>query len=260
MTIRVDCPRVNVLGIGITATHLTEARDRILEAVRRGQHGYITVTNVHGVIEAQDDPVLRKVYNGAWMVTPDGMPMVWVGKMQGHRLISRVYGPDLMHEIFAASQDGSIRHFFYGGRDGVADELKMEMETRYPGVIICGTYTPPFRPLTDDEFGALADRVATAKPNLIWVGISTPKQDFFMAEMAGRLDCNLMLGVGAAFDFFTNRVSQAPRWIQRCGLEWLYRLVHEPRRLAGRYFRIVPRFVVKITAQFLGLIKPTLPP
>jgi len=258
MVNRCNAPRANVLGIGVSACNLPEATNLILEAIRRGEHGYITVTGVHGVMEAQRDPELRRIFNSAWMVTPDGMPMTWVGRLQGHKQMDRVYGPDLMLEIFRASQDGSVRHFFYGGVEGVAQQLERALTDRFPGAVVCGTYTPPFRPLNKEEEAALADMVRTAKPHIIWIGLSTPKQDRFMADHLGRLEANFMIGVGAAFDMHSGRMKQAPYWMQRNGLEWLFRLLQEPKRLWRRYVLNNPVFILKTIAQFLGVYRPRL--
>lgn len=246
-------PQANVLGVGVSAIHLSQAVELILTGIQNEEHGYITVTGVHGVMEAQSDPACRRIFNRAWMVTPDGMPMTWVGRLQGHRSMDRVYGPDLMLALFEATQDGSVRHFFYGGEEGVAERLKEKLTRRFPGVEVCGTYTPPFRPLTEDEEQRLEDLVINAAPQIIWIGLSTPKQERFMAAHMGRLSTNFMIGVGAAFDMHSGRKRQAPRWMQRGGLEWLFRLCQEPRRLWYRYVVYNPWFIAKIFMQFLGL-------
>jgi N-acetylglucosaminyldiphosphoundecaprenol N-acetyl-beta-D-mannosaminyltransferase len=182
------------------------------------------------------------------------MPLVWLGKHHvGGSWIERVYGPDLMLELFEATRDGGVRHFFYGGAPGVAEELKSRLEARFSGVNIVGTYSPPFRPLNAEEEGDLAAKVREAKPDLMWVGLSTPKQERFMAEYLPKLDVTVMLGVGAAFDFHSGRVRQAPRWIQRSGFEWFYRLCSQPRRLARRYLINNPLFLARIALQLSGL-------
>ncbi len=246
-------PRANVLGVGISILNLDTALAAIAEAVRERRKGYICVTGVHGVSEAQDDPAFRRILNGAFLNTPDGMPMVWMGKLAGFREIDRVYGPDLMLKVFQWSQSSGCRHFFYGGAPGVAEELKSRLEARFPGVSIVGTYCPPFRPLDDAEENALTAQVAAARPDMLWVGLSTPKQERFMAAYLSRLDTTLMVGVGAAFDFHAGRVKQAPRWMQRSGLEWFYRLCSEPRRLGKRYLRNNPLFIARASAQLIGL-------
>jgi N-acetylglucosaminyldiphosphoundecaprenol N-acetyl-beta-D-mannosaminyltransferase len=181
------------------------------------------------------------------------MPMSWVGRLQGVQDMDRVYGPDLMLSVCAATQDGSIRHFFYGGAPGVADELRTALSTRFPGILVCGTYTPPFRPLNFDEETELVGRLREAQPHICWVGLSTPKQERFMAAYLERLPTTVMVGVGAAFDIHSGRIRQAPLWMQRNGLEWLFRLTQEPRRLWKRYLLNNPLFVLRILAQFSGL-------
>src|ERR1700736_2192759 len=157
--------RVNVLGVGVSAINLSQATGLILEAVRQNRKGYVAVTGVHGVSEAQSDPEFRRILNAAFLNTPDGMPMSWVGRLQGAQDMDRVYGPDLMLRVCAATQDGSVRHFFYGGASGVADELRTALSARFPGISVCGTYTPPFRPLSSEEETELLGRLRQARPH-----------------------------------------------------------------------------------------------
>jgi N-acetylglucosaminyldiphosphoundecaprenol N-acetyl-beta-D-mannosaminyltransferase len=248
-------PRVNVLGVGISVLNRRLGVERVVEALQRRQRGYICVTGVHGVMESQDDERVRVIHNRALLVTPDGMPMVWMGRLGGHREMARVYGPDLMLDVCAVSGQHGFRHFFYGGANGVAEELRRCLTRRFPDLTVVGTYEPPFRALNADEERALIQQVETEAPDILWVGLSTPKQEKFMAEYLPKLKVTLMIGVGAAFDFHAGRVSQAPAWMQRSGLEWFYRLCREPRRLAKRYLRNNPRFVCLATAQLLGLRK-----
>jgi N-acetylglucosaminyldiphosphoundecaprenol N-acetyl-beta-D-mannosaminyltransferase len=243
----------NVLGVTVSGMNLEIATAAALQACRQRRKGYVCVTGVHGIMEAQDNPDFRRVLNGAWLNTTDGMPLVWLGKREVGAWVKRVYGPDLMLEIFEATRDGSVRHFFYGGAPGVADHLKEVMEQRFPGICVVGTFCPPFRPLNEEEERQLSGQVAAAKPDILWVGLSTPKQENFMANYLPKLDCTLMFGVGAAFDFHSGRVKQAPRWIQQSGFEWLYRLCTEPRRLWKRYCVNNPRFVSRILLQMAGI-------
>jgi len=247
--------RVNVLGVGISVLNLRTALDAIADAVRARRKGYICVTGVHGVMEAQADATLRHILNQAFLCTPDGMPMVWMGWLRGHREMSRVYGPDLMLEVCAWSEKNGCRHFFFGGAPGVAEQLRDNLTKRFPNLQVVGCYAPPFRPLNAEEEKQLQEMVHAAPPDILWVGLSTPKQEKFMAEFLLRLDVTLMIGVGAAFDFHSGRIQQAPRWMQRSGLEWFYRLCQEPGRLAKRYLRNNPLFVVKIAGQLCGLKK-----
>ena len=248
--------RVEVLGVGISALNLDSAKKTILERLKKREKGYICVTGVHGVIEAQDDSRFRKILNESFLTTPDGMPMVWVSWLKKHREVDRVYGPDLMLEMAEATQDGKFTHFLYGGRPGIAELLQKRLEERFPGIRIVGTYTPPFGPLSPEENRKLAESFAMLKPDMTWIGLSTPKQERFMAEYLPKLHTTVMCGVGAAFDFHSKVVKQAPRWIQRSGFEWLYRTIQEPRRLFLRYLRNNTRFLWRYVLSCLGLEPP----
>ena len=252
--------RVNVLGVGLSVLNLASARDEIAAATAGRRKGYICVTGVHGVMEAQADPEFRRILNEAFLCTPDGMPMVWVGRIRGHSDMRRVYGPDLMFEVCGWSEQSGCRHFFYGGAPGVAEALVEKLKARFPKLEVVGTFTPPFRALDAAEVKELQEKVRQARPDILWVGLSTPKQEKFMAEFLPKLETTLMIGVGAAFDFHSGRVRQAPRWMQRSGLEWFYRLCTEPRRLAKRYLTNNPVFTAKIIAQLCGLKKYPLDP
>jgi N-acetylglucosaminyldiphosphoundecaprenol N-acetyl-beta-D-mannosaminyltransferase len=247
--------RVNVLGVGISVLNLQTALDEIAAAIREKRKGYICVTGVHGVMEAQSDEAFRKILNNSFLCTPDGMPMVWMGKIHGHSEMRRVYGPDLMLDVCAWSENTGAKHFFFGGADDVADLLAKKLKAKFPKMEIAGTFTPPFRKLNLDEEKQFSETIRAARPDILWVGLSTPKQEKFMAEFLPKLDATLMIGVGAAFDFHSGRVRQAPRWMQRSGLEWFYRLCSEPRRLAKRYFKNNPLFALKIAGQLCGLKK-----
>lgn len=247
--------RVNVLGVGVSVLNPRLARAVLEDAVREHRRAYVCVSTVHCLIAAQEDPALRTIYNRSLLTTPDGMPLVWAGRLAGHREMARVYGPDLMLDTFRWSEETGHTHFLYGGAPGVVETLKERLTARFPGTRIVGTYTPPFRPLNGDEERELADRVGTTRPDFFWVGISSPKQDYFMAAHAGRLDAGVMIGVGAAFDFHSGRVAQAPRWIQRFGLEWFFRLCADPRRLWKRYATTNPRFLWLALCQATGLRK-----
>jgi N-acetylglucosaminyldiphosphoundecaprenol N-acetyl-beta-D-mannosaminyltransferase len=249
-----EIERVNVLGVGISVLDQDRAREFLFDAIRNGKRGYVTVTGVHGVSEAQNDPTLREIFNRALLVTPDGMPMVWMGKLQKHPTIQRVYGPDLMVSLCQHSEAEGFRHFLYGGVPGIADELRRHLEAHFPGLKIVGTYSPPFRRLNADEVRDLQTIVHATQPDFFWVGLSTPKQEHFMAQYMSILpEAKIFIGVGAAFDLLTGRVRQAPRWMQRSGLEWFFRWTQEPRRLTRRYLVNNPLFVARATAQLTGV-------
>ncbi|HEY2409158.1 MAG TPA: WecB/TagA/CpsF family glycosyltransferase [Polyangiaceae bacterium] len=244
---------MNVLGVGVDAIDMETAVARIVDASKSRSGEYVCVTGVHGVMEAQRDPKLREILNQSLVTTPDGMPMVWLGRLAGFRRMRRVYGPDLMLEICRASVADGQSHYLYGGNTGVANELADCLRERVPGIRIVGTFTPPFRPLTADEESRLSQELEALQPDFFWVGLSTPKQERFMARYKGRLPAKVMLGVGAAFDMHTGRTKQAPGWMQRAGLEWLFRLLQEPRRLFKRYAVNNPAFVWKVLQQKVGL-------
>lgn len=250
-----EIQKFNVLGVAMSAMNLDIATQAVLEACAARRKGYVCVTGVHGITEAQSDAAFRRILNNAFLNTCDGMPLVWEGRRAHGAWVNRVYGPDLMLRIMDATRDGKFTHYFYGGAPGVADQLKAAMEQRFPGVRIIGTHCPPFRALDEKECAALIADIAEKKPDLFWVGLSTPKQERFMAEFLPLLDTTVMLGVGAAFDFHTGRMKEAPRWMMRCGLQWLHRLCSDPRRLWRRYGVIVPMYLFRIFLQRTGLKK-----
>ena len=244
---------VNVLGTRIAPFNLetaVEQIDRWLSVEETGR--YVCVTGVHGVMEGLRDPEIRRVHNTADACVPDGMPMTWVGHVRGHHDMDRVYGPDLMLSVLALAAQKGYTSYFYGGNEGIADELKARMTEKFPGLRVVGTYCPPFRTLTEEERAHVITEVNRLAPDLLWVGLSTPKQEIFMEQFHHELNAKVMIGVGAAFDFHTGRVSQAPRWMMRSGLEWFYRLCTEPRRLAPRYLRNNPSFIWNILLQQTG--------
>jgi len=197
-------------------------------------------------MESQRDPELLDIHNRSGLTTPDGMPMVWAGRRAGLSGIERVYGPDLMLAVCERSVQEGWSHYFYGGKEGVAEQLAERLSTLFQGLKVVGTYSPPFRALTADESDEIVDMINTAAPDIVWVGLSTPKQEHWMAGHVDRLSASALLGVGAAFDIHAGLLPQAPAWMQRYGFEWFYRLVKEPRRLWRRYLRNNPAFVASI--------------
>jgi N-acetylglucosaminyldiphosphoundecaprenol N-acetyl-beta-D-mannosaminyltransferase len=244
-----EIPRANVLGVGVSAIDLDAAVDAFREALGAGRRSYVCVTSVHGVMEARRDATLRRVLNESLLSTPDGMPTVWVGRLQGFPSMRRVCGPDLMRAVCAASAREGYSHFFYGGKPGVAERLSAVLIEKFPGLRVVGTYCPPFGPLGDREESELSELVAMAKPDILWVGLSTPKQEHFMARHLGILDTQVMVGVGAAFDYLAGLISEPPKWVQNAGLQWTHRLLQEPTRLWRRYLVNNPLFVWQIALQ-----------
>ncbi len=238
--------RVDVLGVPVSAVDMEGAVAEVTRWIESGERHYVCVTGVHGVMESQRDPELKRIHAAAGLVTPDGMPMVWCAHRAGASHVERVYGPDLMLAVLDKAARHGWRSYFYGGAEGVPEKLAARLVKRFPGLQVVGTYSPPFRPLTDEEAGAVVARIEEARPDLVWVGLSTPKQERWMAAFRDRLSAPALFGVGAAFDIHAGLLPQAPRWMQRSGLEWLYRLYREPRRLWRRYLRNNPAFVAAI--------------
>jgi N-acetylglucosaminyldiphosphoundecaprenol N-acetyl-beta-D-mannosaminyltransferase len=241
----------HVLGVAVDAVNMEEALKQVSALLQSPRKGYVCVAGVHGVMEAQRDTQLMQIYSRSAMTIPDGMPLAWVGRMQGHKGMQRVAGPDLMIEIFRRSQFAHVTHFFYGGREGIANELRERLEQQFPWVRIVGAYTPPFRSLSDAEESEMIASIAVLKPDIIWVGIGCPKQEIFMARYLPYLETKLMFGVGAAFDFHTGRIRDCAGWIKQAGLQWLHRLLQDPKRLWWRYLRTIPAFLWCITLQMV---------
>ena len=255
LTLLRNPPRANVLGVGVHAINVDSAVSLVRQALDSGEKGYVCITGVHGVMEAQKEEAFRRLLNNSFLVMPDGMPTVWVGRFQGHRTMGRVFGPDLMLRICRESVAWGTRHFLYGGQEGVAMQLRDNLLRQIPGLHIVGAHTPPILPLSDIERQDFIDKVAAVQPDVIWVGLSTPKQEKLMAEMLPVLQTKLMFGVGAAFDVHTGRIKDSSDWIKRAGLQWAHRLLQEPRRLWKRYLVNNPKFLVAIASQLAGLRK-----
>lgn len=242
-----------VVGISVEALDMEHTLERIAIHLEERRKGYVCMAGVHGIMEAYRDPRLASVYAGSAMTVPDGMPTVWVGRWQGCKWMQRVAGPDLMLEVFRRKEFASCTHFLYGGKDGVAQELRERLMRRFPCVRIAGAYTPPFRDLNVTEEQALIALVRQLKPDIIWVGISTPRQERFMQRYLRQLDTTLMFGVGAAFDFHTGRLRDSPQWVKTIGMQWLHRLMQDPRRLWKRYLRNNSAFLWHIALQLTGV-------
>lgn len=246
-------PYVNILGVQVEPLDMERAVARVEDSLREQRKGYVCMIGVHGLMEAQRIPGLAAAYAGCLIAVPDGMPAVWVGRWQGHPEMKRVAGPDLMLEIFRRKEFAGYTHFLYGGKEGIADELAASFSRQFPWARIVGTYTPPYRDLLEQEEENLIAIVRDLKPDIIWVGIGAPRQEQFMSRILPRLETRLMFGVGAAFDYHTGRIQDCAEWIKQAGLQWLHRLVQDPRHLWWRYLRNNPAFLFHIALQLTGL-------
>ena len=239
-----DIPKREILGVPVAMTDYQGAVEALDAMVDSRERGYVCAVSVHSLTSALDDPEMRAVFRGATLVLPDGMPVVWAANLLGAGLEGRVYGPQLMLRYSERCAERGHRVWLYGGRDqGSLAQLALNLRRRLPGINIVGGYSPPFRAMTDEEEDALVDQINDARPDVLWVGIGAPKQERWMARMRDRLEVPVMCAVGAAFDFHAGLKKQAPVWMQHSGLEWLFRLGSEPRRLGKRYLVNNPAFI-----------------
>lgn len=240
-----------VLGVPLAVTDYERTLDWIDAAVALGAREYLCVAAVHTVMESREDAALREAVDGAAFTVPDGQPLAWALRKLGHDIDARVYGPELMDRACARAARRGQRFYLYGGRDERAlAQLAANLLDRHPGLQLVGGWSPPHRPLSEAELDEVAARIDAARPDVVWVGIGVPKQEKWMAAMRPRLRAPVLVGVGAAFDFHAGLIPQAPAWMQARGLEWLFRLAQEPRRLWRRYARHNPRFVAGFARQW----------
>jgi len=242
----------NVLGVAVDAVYLEEAMKIISDRLRNGPKGYVCAVCVHGVLEALHSDAVADALGHAALAVPDGTPTVWVGRAQGFHQMNHVTGPTVMREVLRRTEFAGCSHFFYGGKPGVAEELAAKVKRELPQVRIAGTYTPPFRELRADEEDAVVAMVDRLRPDIVWVGISTPRQDLWMRRMLPRLNTRLIFGVGAAFDFLSGHIHDCPDWMKHACLNWLHRLVQDPKRLWRRNVQST-EFLWRIALQLSGL-------
>lgn len=244
----------SVLGVRLDAVQIPDVIARMESWIAlRNACRYIAVTDMHSLMQAHRSPAFKGVLRAAALAVPDGFPLAWLGRRKGFAVRRRVYGPELMERFCAMTAAKNYRHFFYGGGAGVAASLARRFVECFPGLQVAGSYCPPFRPLTMEEDADMVARMNAAKPDVVWVGLGAPKQEQWMFEHRERLQVPVLVGVGAAFDFHTGRVAQAPRWMREHGLEWFFRLSREPRRLWRRYLIYGPQFVALVLLESLAL-------
>ena len=246
----------HILGTKIHALTPEMTIEVIDHWISRGIRSHVVVTGAHGIIEMQSDATLRRINNSAGLITPDGMPAVWLGRLKGYRSTERVYGPTLMLKTLAMGVERGYRHFLYGGRPGVVDNLKGILTERYPGLNITGTFCPPFRELSKSEVNHISDMINKSEADIVWCGLGCPKQELWMDRFRPLLKAPVLIGVGAAFDFLSGEKKMAPAWMQRAGLEWFYRLLSDPKRLWKRYIKVVPKFIILNIAEMLHIYHP----
>jgi len=240
----VQMQRFRVAGVPINAVNMDLACAEIERRCRTGEGGYCIFRDMNGIVGSHDDPALLHAHENAALVTPDGMPLVWLARLKGLEWVRRVYGPDLMLELCRISESSGHRHFLFGSSQRVLDKLSVELKRRFPRLNICGSYSPPLREASQKPSIDDVEKILAARPHIVWVGLGTPKQELWMQANAPLLPGIVLLGVGAAFDFHGKVKRQAPLWMQRSGLEWSFRLLTEPRRLGRRYLIGIPRFLL----------------
>jgi N-acetylglucosaminyldiphosphoundecaprenol N-acetyl-beta-D-mannosaminyltransferase len=245
-----------VLGVRVDAVQIPQVISCMQEWIaKRDSCRYVAVTDMNSLMQTQRAESFHRVLQDADLVVPDGFPLVWLGRRKGFPLRRRVYGPELMERFCEATAVIGYRHFFYGGAPGVAELLAARLAARFPGLQIAGVCCPPFRPLTIEEDSQEVCRINAACADIVWVGLGAPKQERWMFEHRNCLNAPVLVGVGAAFDFLTGRIAQAPPWMREHGLEWFFRLSCEPARLWRRYLIYGPQFVALVLFEALGLKK-----
>lgn len=235
-------PTCNIMGVNIAAINMEWLLKYLDENIDKLHGDYICVSNVHTTVTSFENPNYQKVQNNGIMAIPDGGPLSTIGRRRGYKNMERTTGPSLMGEIFKITAEKGYRHFFYGSKQETLDLLKKKLSENYPGINIVGMYSPPFRPLTEKEDVDVINMINEAKPDFVWVGLGAPKQENWMADHQGKID-GLMIGVGAGFDYYAENIERAPKWMQNNNLEWVYRLIQDPKRLFGRYWHTNTKFI-----------------
>lgn len=235
-------PTCNILGVNIAAINMGWLMKYLDENIDDIKGDYICVSNVHTTVTSYEDPSYCVIQNSGLMAIPDGGPLSTIGQKRGYENMSRTTGPSLMGEVFEISAKKEYRHYFYGSKEETLEKLYQKLNENYPGIQIAGMYSPPFRPLTEEEDKAVIERINETKPDFVWVGLGAPKQERWMAAHQGEIN-GLMIGVGAGFDYYAENIKRAPRWMQKSNLEWLYRLMQDPKRLFKRYLVTNTKFI-----------------
>ena len=247
--------RHSILGVGVNAINLSETINLIEHWIQNHSSKYVCLAPAHSIMSCYDNPDLYKIYNNSGLTVPDGMAIVWILQLAGWKNVGRVYGPDLLLSLCQQSARKKHRHYFYGGNEPSLLSLIDTLNHHFPGMIIAGFESPPFRDLSMIEKEGVINRIQKVKADIVWIGLGSPKQEIWMSENANLLKGAVLIGVGAAFDFISGMKPQAPRWVQRIGMEWFFRFLSEPSRLWRRYIINYPRFVLLVFLQYLGILK-----
>jgi len=248
---------INILGIDVISLKCDRVLDLIIDVLNSDtkEAKYICATSVHGIIESQSDAQFRHILNNAFINHADGKSLFWASRLLGQKEMDHIKGPNLILKICEATSKMDVRHFFYGGKEGVAGELANNLSEKFPGLKVAGVYSPPFRPLNENEKKQIISMIHNSNTDIVWVGLSTPKQEKWIYEFAPQLRIKLLFSVGAAFDFHTGRQKVAPKWMEKLALEWFYRILLNPRVYFKRYAKAVPLFIFYFTLQYFGLKK-----
>ena len=242
-----------LIGIDIFVGNNKLFSQYLIETIRdqssNGTNRNISATSAHGIVEANKNPIFLNTLKSFYLNLPDGVPLVWAGRMNGHKKMERCSGVDMFEEVMISSHNEPIKHFFCGGKPGIADELKQAVNVLFNNNQVVGTYSPQFKKMTSDEFSFLGGIINKSGANVVWIGLSTPKQEVFAAELSKYCSVNYIITVGAVFDNFTGHLQRAPKFMQQTGLEWLFRLYMEPKRLWKRYAQIIPAFTIIVIKQ-----------
>ncbi len=237
-----DIPHCAIMGVHVAAINMQWLLDFTHENVRKLSGEYLCVANVHTTVTAFEDAAYKEIQNGGIMAIPDGGPLSTVGRKRGFPAMERTTGPSYMEEILKVSTEKGYRHFFYGSTQETLEKLDQKLKEAYPDIQIAGMYSPPFRPLAEEEDAAVIELINLSEADFVWVGLGAPKQEMWMAAHQGKVS-GFMVGVGAAFDYFAGNIKRAPMWMQKCNLEWLYRLLQDPKRLFKRYLVTNTKFI-----------------
>ena len=235
-------PTCNILGVNIAAIDMDWLVSFLENNIKELKGNYICVSNVHTTVTAFEDQEYCMIQNGGIMAIPDGGPLSSVGQKRGFKNMKRTTGPSLMGEVFKTSVERGYRHYFYGSTQEALDKLYTTLIGSYPAIQIAGMYSPPFRPMTDDEDKKIIEQINATKPDFVWVGLGAPKQEKWMADHKGKVN-GLMIGVGAGFDYYAGNIERAPEWMQKSNLEWFFRLLQDPKRLFSRYLHTNTKFI-----------------